>query len=153
MKKLTYTFKVPSWFPTRLELEHFRRWVPYKLNPPRCPSCNTKIISNNEGYFAGKINDQDFYVNLRPTRCAKCAEEYINSLNLEKIKCASCGETKNGTGFHKNDGNIMSMYWHPFWNGSSHCVDCITYVIRTGKFETNYLKYNRFTKKFGCVYY
>jgi hypothetical protein len=152
MKQVTFSIKVPDWFPTKNELEQFRRWVRYKLNPPRCSTCNTKIITEH-GYFDGKINGQDFCVNLRPARCRKCAEEYINSLKLKRVKCSSCGKTKKGTGYHNNDGNIMTMYWHPSWNGRAHCVDCITHAIRTGEIVTNHLRYNRFTKKFGCVYY
>jgi hypothetical protein len=152
MKNVTYTFKVPSWFPTQLDLEYFRRWVRYKLNPPRCSSCNTKIISRT-AHFTSKINGQDFCVNLRPARCRKCAEEYINSLKLKKVKCSSCGKTKKGTGYHNKNGNVITMMWGASWNGKNHCVDCITHAIRTGEIVTNHLRYNRFTKKFECVYY
>jgi ribosomal protein L37E len=134
------------------KVEQLRRWVRYKLNPPRCLTCNTKVITQN-GYFEGKINNQELLVRFHPMRCRKCAEEYINSLDLKKVKCSSCGETKKGTGYHNKDGNIMAMYWLPFWNGKDHCVDCVTHIIKTGKIETDVKRWNNFRQIIESVYY
>ena len=152
MKQVTFSIKVPDWFPAQYKLERFRRWVRYKLNPPRCSDCNTKIITNY-GYFADKINGRDFLVDLRPTRCKKCAEEYVNSLKLKKVKCASCGETKKGTGYHNKDGNVIIMMWDASWNGKNHCIDCITHTIRTGKIETSIRRWNKSKQRSESVYY
>jgi hypothetical protein len=152
MKQVTFSIKVPDWFPAKNELEQFRRWVRYKLNPPRCSTCNTKIITEH-GYFDGKINGQDFCVNLRPARCKKCAEEYINSLDLKKVKCSSCGETKKGTGYHNKNGNVITMMWGGSWNGKNHCIDCITHTIKTGKIETDIKRWNKSKQRTESVYY
>jgi len=138
--------------PIKNKVEQLRRWVRYKLNPPRCPTCNTKVITQY-GYFGGKINNQDFLVNLHPMRCSKCAEEYINSLDLKRVKCSSCGKTKKGTGYHNKNGNLMTMYWHPSWNGKEHCIDCIIHTIKTGKIETNFKRWNSSKQRTESIYY
>jgi DNA-directed RNA polymerase subunit RPC12/RpoP len=148
MKKVMFSIKAPI----KNKVEQFRRWVRYKLNPPRCPTCNTKVITQH-GYFEGKINNQDFLVNLHPMRCSKCAAEYINSLDLKRVKCSSCGKTKKGTGYHNKNGNIMTMYWHPSWNGKEHCIDCIIHTIKTGKIETNFKRWNKSTQRTESIYY
>jgi ribosomal protein L37E len=147
------TFKVPDWFPTHYELDRFRRWVRYKLSPPRCPTCNTKIPKKLGSYFVGKINNQRFYVSLSPARCRKCTEEYINSLDLKTVKCASCGNTEKGTGYHSKNKNILTMMWGASWNGKEHCIDCINHAIRTGEVETGVKRWNESKQRTESVFY
>jgi hypothetical protein len=135
------------------KLNQFRRWVRYKLNPPRCCDCNTKLITGDAGYFEGRINNEELYVRLIPARCRNCAEDYVKQLRLAKVKCHSCGNIHTGTGYHNKNKNILILMWDEVWNGSEHCVDCITHVIKTGNIETSYRIRNDRTKKFESVYY
>jgi hypothetical protein len=134
MKKVT--INVPDWFPTHHELHRLRRWVRFILNPPRCPTCNTKVPKNIEGYFTTKINNQDFYVSLFPRRCRKCSEGYINSLDIKPVECASCRKIEKGTGYHNKNKNVLTMMWAGYWNGKEHCIECINCAIRTGEVKT-----------------
>jgi hypothetical protein len=138
--------------PTKRELKLFFRWISYKLNPPRCSDCDTKIISQH-GYFSSSINGKLFGVDITPKKCRDCAEKYVKSLNLRRIECSCCGQRKPGTGYQSHHNSTLTLYWDQVWNGKTHCIDCILYAIRTAKIETNLRYWNRFTEKIENLYF
>lgn len=140
----TITIKVPNWFPTRYELEKYKRKFIKWLFPPRCTDCNKPVKTSGfywKQYRTGthplgiKNTQSDFAIRSNRPSCARCMKWFIHNLSKEIGNCTIC-EAQNvpviGYTFSKEQKSSFTFLWH-WWNGSTFCMKCIDELLDNGE--------------------
>ena len=154
MRTIHLKINVPSWVPSRYDLDLFKPKLKFKLNPPCCEKCKCKL-DTREFYYGHKVNgkyygynvNQMFAVRSYAKWCKACMKKYVHSLEKTKGNCTLCGSKDvdvMGYYYGKEDKVIITFLWG-HWNGNEFCMDCVNTLLDNGTRQTDIyqLKGNR----------
>lgn len=146
MRTIYLKIKVPSWVPTRYDMELFKRHIKFKLNPPKCEKCKKKLEVRRfyyghrvSGKYYGYDTRQMFAMQSGVSWCQDCMKKYVHSLEKKKGTCDIC-MTKDvdvmGYHFSKENNIVITFLWN-HWNGHEFCMKCIDGILDKGTKQTD----------------
>lgn len=139
----TITIKVPNWFPTRYELQRYKRKLKFWLFPPRCEQCKTRMKTSRFYWKQVRIGTHplgiknthgEFAIRSNRRLCVGCMKKHLHQHPKDMGNCSMC-ETQNvpvmGYTFTKEPQTITTYLWQ-WWNSGTFCMKCIDELLEKG---------------------